>query len=48
MTERINARAFRMVNVVEHVPLPVAAALVDLLRSNGFHNLMIREAVPRI
>lgn len=47
MAERINAQAFRMVNVVEHVPLPVAAALVDLLRTNGFHHLTIRQAVPR-
>ena len=32
---------------LEHVPLPVASALSDLLRDHGFRNLMIRQAVPR-
>ena len=48
MAERIRAAAFQMVNVVEHIPLPVTAALVDLLRVQGFHHLSISQAVPRI
>ena len=48
LAARINADAWKMVNVVEHVPLPVAAALRDLLMTQGFSNISIREAVPRI
>lgn len=47
MTKRINDQSMHMVNVVEHVPLPVASALSDLLRDHSFRNLMIRQAVPR-
>lgn len=47
MAARITERAFRIVNVVQHVPLPVSAALVDYLRVSGFHNLSIREPVAR-
>ena len=47
MAARTTERAFRIVRVVQHVPLPVSAALVDYLRVSGFHNLSIREPVAR-
>ncbi|MBN8867325.1 MAG: hypothetical protein J0H98_07210 [Solirubrobacterales bacterium] len=47
MTERITGQAWRMVNVVQHVPMPVAAATLDLLRTRGFSNVGVRQAVPR-
>lgn len=47
LTERITGLSWRIVNVIEHVPLPVAAATKNLLTSKGFSNLTVRQAVPR-
>ena len=47
MAARITGRAWHMTNVVEHVPLPVAAATLDLIRTRGFSNAGVRQAVPR-
>ncbi len=47
MTERITAHTWQIVNVIEHVPLPVAAAAKDLLRGAGYSNVTVRQAVPR-
>lgn len=47
MTERITRHAWEIVNVIEHVPLPVAAAAKDLLKVAGYSNVTVRQAVPR-
>ena len=43
----LNENAWKIVNVIEQVPLPVAAATHDLLNSKGFSNVSVRQAVPR-
>ncbi len=47
LAAHINENAWKIVNVIEQVPLPVAAATHDLLNSKGFSNVSVRQAVPR-
>ncbi|HMY27009.1 MAG TPA: hypothetical protein PLJ59_11860, partial [Solirubrobacterales bacterium] len=47
LATHINENAWKIVNVIEQVPLPVAAATHDLLNSKGFSNVSVRQAVPR-
>lgn len=47
LTVRIQKAAWKIVNVIEQVPLPAAAATHDLLRTNGYSNVSVRQAVPR-
>ena len=47
LAARIHENAWKIVNVIEQVPLPAAAATHDLLRNCGYSNVSVRQAVPR-
>lgn len=47
LTDHINNNAWKITNLIEQVPLPVAAATHDLLRTLGYSNVSVRQAVPR-
>ncbi len=47
LSARIQESSWEIVNVIEQVPLPAAAATHDLLRTSGYSNVTVRQAVPR-